>query len=86
MFEQRRIALGFPDPRMKHLPDKSVWEDFDAVIRTGEAITRNISSRDMIIRITITAKAVIILMRDIITEKTVTHMRMVRNTNKTSSE
>jgi len=54
MFEQRRIALGFPDPRMKHLPDKSVWEDFDAVIRTGEAVTRNITSRDMIIRITIT--------------------------------
>ena len=54
MFEQHRIALGFPDPRMKHLPDKSVWEDFDAVMRTGEAVTRDIVSRDMNIRITIT--------------------------------
>ena len=54
MFEQRKISLGLPDARMKHVPDQSVWADFDAVIRSGEAITRNFNSRDMVIRLTIT--------------------------------
>jgi len=54
MFEQKKIALGLPDPRMKYVPNKSVWEDFDSVIKTGEAATRNFNSRDMIIRLTIT--------------------------------
>lgn len=54
MFEQKKISLGLPDARMKHVPDKSVWEDFDAVIQSGEPVTRNFSNRDMIIRLTIT--------------------------------
>ena len=54
LFEQRKIAVGLPDARMKHVPDKSVWEDFDNVIKTGEPMTRNLSSRDMTIRLTIT--------------------------------
>ena len=54
MFEQKRISVGLPDPRMKHVPDESVWKDFDAVIKSGEASTRNITIRDMIIRIVIT--------------------------------
>lgn len=54
MFEQKKISVGLPDPRMKHVPDKSVWEDFDSVIKTGESTTRNFNSRDMIIRLTIT--------------------------------
>ena len=54
MFEQSRVSVGLPDPRMKYVPDKTVWEDFDAVIKSGEAATRNITSRDMIIRLTIT--------------------------------
>lgn len=54
MFEQRKISLGLPDARMKHVPDQSVWADFDAVIKSGEAITRNFNNRDMVIRLTIT--------------------------------
>ena len=54
MFEQKRISVGLPDARMKHVPDESVWKDFDAVIKSGEASTRNITIRDMIIRIVIT--------------------------------
>lgn len=54
MFEQKKISLGLPDARMKHVPDKSVWEDFDAVIREGELHTRNFNHRDMTIRLTIT--------------------------------
>ena len=54
MFEQKKISVGLPDPRMKHVPEKAVWEDFDSVIRTGEPMTRNFNSRDMIIRLTIT--------------------------------
>ena len=54
MFEQKKISVGLPDPRMKHVPEKNVWEDFDAVIKTGEPATRNFNSRDMIIRLTIT--------------------------------
>ncbi len=53
LFEQQKISLGLPDPRMKYLPDKTVWEDFDSVIQSGQSVTRNITSRDMTIRITI---------------------------------
>lgn len=54
MFEQKKVSVGLPDARMKYVPDKSVWEDFDAVIQSGEATTRNFNSRDSIIRLTIT--------------------------------
>lgn len=54
MFEQKKISVGLPDPRMKHVNDQSVWTDFDSVLRTGEPVTRNFSYRDMIIRLTIT--------------------------------
>lgn len=54
MFEQKKIALGLPDPRMKYVPNKNVWEDFDSVIKTGEHATRNFTSRDMTICLTIT--------------------------------
>ena len=54
MFEQRKISLGLPDPRMKHVPEKFVWEDFDAVIKSGEPTTRTFTIRDMTIRMTIT--------------------------------
>lgn len=54
MFEQKRIGVGLPDARMKVIPDKSVWEDFDAVKNNGEIVTRNLTSRDMIIRMTLT--------------------------------
>ena len=54
MFEQRKISLGLPDPRMKHVPEKFVWEDFDAVIKTGEPVTRTFNERDITILMTIT--------------------------------
>ncbi len=53
-FTRRKLALHLPDPRMKLIPDQSIWEDFDRVIATGEPMTRNLESRDMILRITIT--------------------------------
>jgi len=53
-FTKRKLALHLPDPRMKLIPDKSVWEDFDAVIASGEPSTRNMNSKDMILRLTIT--------------------------------
>ena len=54
MFTRQRLALDMPDPRMKFIPDKSVWEDFDGVIRSGEPMSRNMESRDMILRLTVT--------------------------------
>ena len=53
-FTRQKLAIHLPDPRMKLIDDKSVWEDFDAVIRTGEPSSRNLSARDMILRLTIT--------------------------------
>lgn len=54
LFPRQKRPLHLPDPRMKLIPDKSVWEDFDSVIRTGMPMTRNMESRDMILRMTIT--------------------------------
>lgn len=53
-FTKRKLALHLPDVRMKLIDDKSVWDDFDAVIRTGEPSTRNLTAKDMILRLTIT--------------------------------
>ncbi len=55
-FTRQKLALHLPDPRMKLIDDKSVWEDFDAVIQTGEPSTRNLNldNKDMILRLTIT--------------------------------
>ena len=53
-FTRQKLALHLPDPRMKLIPDQSIWEDFDRVIKTGEPATRTLESRDMILRITIT--------------------------------
>lgn len=54
MFEQKRVAVGLPDARMKIIPDKSVWEDFDNVMRSSEPVTRNFTNHDMTIRMTLT--------------------------------
>lgn len=54
MFEQKKISLGLPDVRMKHVPDQSVWEDFDAVLHSGEPVSRTFNYREMTIRLTIT--------------------------------
>ena len=53
-FTKQKLALHLPDHRMKLIPDKSIWEDFDRVIETGEPVTRTMESRDMVLRITIT--------------------------------
>ena len=44
----------FPDSRMKTIPDPSIWADFDGVIATGEPVTRNLESKDTILRMTVT--------------------------------
>ncbi|MBQ3423947.1 MAG: HAMP domain-containing protein [Clostridia bacterium] len=53
-FTRQKLALHLPDPRMKLIPDRSIWEDFDTVIRTKEPMSRTLQSRDMILRLTIT--------------------------------
>ena len=53
MFTRQKPALHLPDPRMKVIPDKSVWDDFDEVMRGGQPLTRNLSVRDMTLRMTI---------------------------------
>ncbi|MEE1200338.1 MAG: ATP-binding protein [Christensenellales bacterium] len=54
MFTKQKPALHLPDARMKILPDKTVWEDFDEVIRTGTPLSRNLVVRDITLRLTIT--------------------------------
>ena len=55
-FTRQKTAVHLPDPRMKVIDDKSVWDDFDAVIRSCEPMSRNIQlpAKDMILRMTIT--------------------------------
>ena len=53
-FTRQKTAIHLPDPRMKVIGDKGVWDDFDAVIQSGEPMSRNMQSKDMILRMTIT--------------------------------
>ena len=53
-FTRQKTAIHLPDPRMKVIDDKSVWDDFDAVIQSGAPMSRNMQARDMILRLTIT--------------------------------
>ena len=52
MFTKQK-AIHLPDPRMKIIPDETIWEDFDNVMKTGEPLTRNLEVRDMTLRLTI---------------------------------
>ena len=54
MFQRTKPQIHLPDPRMKVIPDLSVWEDFDSVIVSGEKLTRSLDQRDMNLRLTIT--------------------------------
>ncbi len=54
MFSPPKAAVHLPDPRMKTIPDASVWADFDAVMRSGQPTVRNLSVRDMTVRMTVT--------------------------------
>jgi len=54
LFPKQKRVIHLPDSRMKIINDKSVWDDFDEVIKTGTPLTRNMESRDMILRMTIT--------------------------------
>ena len=53
MFTKQK-AIHLPDPRMKVIPDKTIWEDFDSVMQSGEPLSRNLDVRDMTLRLTIT--------------------------------
>ncbi|MBQ6122788.1 MAG: HAMP domain-containing protein [Clostridia bacterium] len=53
-FTRQKTAIHLPDPRMKVIDDKSVWDDFDSVIQSGAPMSRNMQARDMILRLTIT--------------------------------
>ena len=55
LFTRQKPMLHLPDPRMKIIPDKSIWEDFDGVIRIRRAHDPQRSqARDMTLRLTIT--------------------------------
>jgi len=49
----KQKAVHLPDPRLKIIPDETVWEDFDGVMKSGEMLTRTMNVRDMTIRLTI---------------------------------
>jgi len=53
MFTKQKSVPHLPDPRMRVIPDKTIWEDFDNVMQTGESVTRNLEVRDMTLRLTI---------------------------------
>ena len=50
----RGQKLHYPDPRMKTIPDETIWADFDKVMETGEPLTRNVEGKDVILRMTVT--------------------------------
>jgi len=54
MFTPAAPSVTLPDPRMRMIGDQTIWEDFDQVIADGKVITRNIESRDMVLRLIIT--------------------------------
>ena len=54
LIPRAKSGQHFPDPRMKTIPDDTIWADFDRVIATGETVTRNLESKDMILRMTVT--------------------------------
>lgn len=54
LIQKPKLVIHLPDARMKLIPDKSIWEDFDSVLSSGDSVTRNIESRDNILRMTIT--------------------------------
>ena len=52
MFSLAAKAVG-ADARMRLIPDKTIWEDFDKVISTGTVVTRNIEKGDVTLRLVI---------------------------------
>lgn len=54
LIPRAKSGQHFPNPRMKTIPDETIWADFDRVIATGETVTRNLESKDMILRMTVT--------------------------------
>ena len=54
LISRAKSGTHFSDPRMKTIPDASIWADFDRVMETGESMTRNFESKDMILRMTVT--------------------------------
>ncbi len=54
LFTKRKPMVHLPDLRMNVIPDQSIWTDFDKVIQSGEAVTRNFNVRDMTLRLSIT--------------------------------
>ena len=54
LISRAKPGTHFADPRMKTIPDATIWADFDHVMATGEAMTRNLESKDMILRMTVT--------------------------------
>ncbi len=54
LIPRAKSGQHFADPRMKTIPDRTIWADFDRVIATGETVTRNLESKDMILRMKVT--------------------------------
>ena len=41
------------DARLRFVPDQSVWDDFDHVVKTGESVSRNLEMPERVIRLVI---------------------------------
>lgn len=52
MFPEDAARQG-ADARLRIIADKSIWEDFDSVVRKGGVITRNIEAENMVVRLVI---------------------------------
>lgn len=50
----RGTKRHYADPRMKTIPDATIWADFDRVMATGETLTRNLETNDTVLRMTVT--------------------------------
>ncbi|MBQ8972024.1 MAG: HAMP domain-containing protein, partial [Clostridia bacterium] len=54
LFTRQKPLIHLPDPRMKVIPEQSVWTDLDSVMASGEKLTRSLDVRDVNLRLTIT--------------------------------
>ena len=52
LFSGEKASEG-SDPRLKIVPDQSVWEDFDRVVRTGESVARNLELKGRVLKLVI---------------------------------
>ena len=52
IFPENKVEYGV-DARLRVIPDKSIWEDFDTVVRQGGVVTRNLEMDGMVVHLVI---------------------------------